>query len=171
MFLDIIKSFFIENRIKKSLSNSPVVDTKSIETIGILIDISEKNYSEKIKATLLQQQVDFSKTKTLVFKKQIAKDEQFGFDVISLKDFDITGHLKDEKAKSFVNYPFDLLICYFEDHQQALNDLAIQSKAKFKVGFKGEYNHYNNLFIETRFDLVDTFIDETFKYLKILNKR
>ena len=45
MFLDIIKSFFIENRIKKSLSNSPVVDTKSIETIGILIDISEKNYS------------------------------------------------------------------------------------------------------------------------------
>jgi hypothetical protein len=101
----------------------------------------------------------------------MAKNEQFGFDVISLKDFDITGHLKDEKAKSFVNYPFDLLICYFEDHQQALNDLAIQSKAKFKVGFKGEYNHYNNLFIETRFDLVDTFINETFKYLKILNKR
>lgn len=170
MFLDIVKSFFIESRIKKSLNRSPVVDNKSIETIGILIDISEKNYLEKFKEALRIHQVDFSKTKTLIFKKKINKDEIFNYDVISFKDFDVTGHLKDDKAIQFINYPFDLLICYFEDYQQALNDLAIQSKAKFKVGFKGDFNHYNNLFIDTRFDHVDSFVDETFKYLKILNK-
>lgn len=170
MFLDIIKSFFIESRIKKSLNKSPLVDDSTIQTIGILVDISNKNFIEKIKNEIQIYYDKPSQTKTLAFKKVQKKDENYTFDIISMKDFSLNGQLQNEKAKQFINYPFDLLICYFEDYQQALNDIGIQSKAKFKVGFKGFSNNYNNLFIDTRFDNVHDFIKETFKYLKILNK-
>lgn len=171
MFLNIIKSFFIENRIKKRLNISPVVNDKQIETIGVLVDISEKNHLNALNIELKLQGVDLTNTKILLFKNHLNKDETYKFDIISYKDFSITGQIKNDKASQFVNYPFDLLICYFEDHQQALNDLGMQSKAKFKVGFRGLSNNYNNMFIETKFDQVHIFISETFKYLKILKKR
>jgi|LakMenEpi03Aug12_release.lakeMendotaPanAssembly.Ray.scaffolds.fasta_scaffold13821_18 hypothetical protein len=170
MIFDIVKSFFIENRIKKSLNKTVEVDQTKIVTMGLLIDISDKNLVEQIKNELNLLAIDLTKTKTLAFMQTLKKDESFNFDVVSMRDYSLMGDLKNEKALQFINYPFDLLINYFEDHQQALNELAIKSKAKFKVGFKNQYNNYNNLYIETRFEQVDLFVSETFKYLKILNK-
>lgn len=170
MIFNIVKSFFIENRIKKSLNKATSVDQAKIITIGLLVDISDKNLVEQIKNELNKLSIDLTKTKTLTFRQALKKEEIYTFDVISMKDYNFMGKLQNEKALQFINYPFDLLINFFEDHQQAMNELAIRSKAKFKVGFKNQYNNYNNLFIETRFDQVDLFISETFKYLKILNK-
>jgi len=170
MIFNIVKSFFIENRIKKYLNIAVNVDQTKILTIGLLVDISDKNLVEQIKNELTKLSIDLTQTKTLTFKQTLNKEESYTFDVVSMKDYSLMGELRHEKALQFINYPFDLLICFFEDHQQALNEMAIRSKAKFKVGFKNETNRYNNLYIETRFDQVDLFITETFKYLKILNK-
>ena len=78
---------------------------------------------------------------------------------------------KDKKeVKDFIKEPFDLLINYYDTEKVALLLVSHQSKAGFKVGFTSIDKRLNHFMINTNAENFKVFMDELFKYLKILNK-
>lgn len=70
----------------------------------------------------------------------------------------------------FIQFPFDLLISYYDSEKAALLLATHYSKSSFKVGFANIDNRLNHFLINTQVENYKVFIDELFKYLKILNK-
>jgi L-rhamnose mutarotase len=63
-----------------------------------------------------------------------------------------------------------LLINYYDTEKAALLLVSNQSKASFKVGFSSIDKKLNHFMIDTNAENYKVFIEELFKYLKILNK-
>ena len=55
--------------------------------------------------------------------------------VFSIKDISFGGVINKKVVQEFVDYPFDLLINYFDEEKLPLLLVSKLSKAKFKVGF------------------------------------
>jgi hypothetical protein len=106
----------------------------------------------------------------LIFKDKINKNEVFKFDVYSYKDINWSGDIENPKAILFLNTQFDLLINYHDFEKSPLIYLSYLSKANFKVGFTSQDKKLNQLMINTNPNNFQLFIDELFKYLKILRK-
>ncbi|HCQ14581.1 MAG TPA: hypothetical protein DIU01_15210, partial [Flavobacterium sp.] len=70
----------------------------------------------------------------------------------------------------FTNASFDLLISYYDIEKAPLILVTNLSKANFKVGFASVDKRLNHFMIDTNAENYKVFIEELFKYLKILNK-
>ena len=88
----------------------------------------------------------------------------------SLKNITISGKINKTEVEGFVGKKFDLLINYYDEPKAVLNMVAKKSAANFKVGFSGIDKRINHLIIASDVDAIDEFVEELFKYLKILNK-
>ena len=62
------------------------------------------------------------------------------------------------------------MLCYYSEDKLMLNLVAVQSKAKFKIGFSGINELINDLSIATDIENIKEFTFELKKYLSILNK-
>ncbi|NBU80850.1 MAG: hypothetical protein EBS55_04300, partial [Flavobacteriaceae bacterium] len=85
---------------------------------------------------------------------------------------DLSWHATVDKKEvnDFIKEPFDLLINYYDTEKVALLIVTHLSKASFKVGFATVDKRLNHFMINTNAENYIVFIDELFKYLKILNK-
>ena len=108
--------------------------------------------------------------KVLVFKDKIKKNETFDYDVFSHKDLSWRGTVEKKEVKNFIAEPFDLLVNYYDTEKVALLLVSHLSKASFKVGFASIDKRLNHFMIDTNAENYKVFMDELFKYLKILNK-
>jgi len=63
-----------------------------------------------------------------------------------------------------------LLISFYEQKQIPLVIVTHQSKADFKVGFAEVDKRLNHFMINTAMENYTIFVEELFKYLRILNK-
>jgi len=81
-----------------------------------------------------------------------------------------TATFDKSEVKDFTAQKFDLLINYYDTEKSALLLASNQSKAIFKVGFASIDKKLNHFMIDTNAENYKVFIDELFKYLKILNK-
>ena len=75
-----------------------------------------------------------------------------------------------QEVNNFITTDFDLLINYYDTEKVPLLLISHQSKAKFKVGFSSVDKRINHFMISTNAENHIIFIEELFKYLKILNK-
>ncbi len=172
MFLNIIKSFSLKNKVSKLLSNLPVSHSgDSIYSIGIIFDGNISLNIDSIVEELLKHGIEEKQINVLIFKDKINKKDNFKFDAVSYKDINLSGVIINSKAEQFLNFQFDLLINYHDFEKAPLVYLSYVSKANFKVGFTSKDKKLNQFMINTNTNNYQLFVDELFKYLTILNKK
>ncbi len=171
MFLNFWKNLFTQNIVKKSLSNvAPPTNNGKIEEVGILIDDTAFSQMENLVAALVQKGIEQKNIRVLVYKNSIGKKEFFDFPVFTDSDLSWTATFSKSEVKSFISKNFDLLINYYDSPKPALLVVSNQSKAIFKAGFANAEKIINHFMVDTPLENYTIFVDELFKYLKILNK-
>ena len=171
MFLNYFKDFATKKIVKNSLSNvKHFASDKVIKTVGIIFDESYFYEREALVNELIKKGIAEKGIKILVYKDKIKKNETFDYPVFSYKDLSWTGTVDKKEVKNFVAEPFDLLINYYDTEKVALLLVSHSSKASFKVGFAAVDKRLNHFMIDTNAENYKVFMDELFKYLKILNK-
>ena len=171
MFLNYIKNFITKKIIINSLSNVKLlISEHSIKTVGLLIDESYFFEREALVKELLNNKIKESDINVLVFRDNIKKNEVFDYPVFSPNDLSWTAIFKKQEINEFISQDFDLLINYYDTEKVSLLLASHQSKAKFKVGFSSVDKRINHFMITTNAENHTVFIEELFKYLKILNK-
>ena len=171
MFLIYIKNFLTKKIVNKSLSNVKLVATASkIKTVGIVFDESYFYEREALVQELIKQGIEEKDIKVLVFKYKIKKNEVFDYPTFCNKDLSWTATFSKSEVVNFATENFDLLINYYDVEKIPLLLLSNESKANFKVGFSAIDKRLNHFMINTNAENYTVFIDELFKYLKILNK-
>ncbi len=171
MFLNYLKNFFTQKIVKKNLTDvNHIPLNKTIKTIGIIFDESYFYEKDALVQELLEKGIEESDIKVLVFKDKIKKNETFDYPTFCHKDLSWTATFDKSEVKDFIAQKFDLLINYYDTEKSALLLVSDQSKASFKVGFSSIDKKLNHLMIDTNAENYKVFIDELFKYLKILNK-
>ena len=171
MFLDYFKDFTTKKIVKKSFSNvKHYASDKVIKKVGILFDESYFYEREALVGELIAKEIDEKDIKILVFKNKIKNNEIFDYPVFSFKDLTWIATIDKKEVTDFVNEPFDLLINYYDTEKTPLLLVSYLSKASFKVGFSVIDKRLNHFMISTNAENYKVFIDELFKYLKILNK-
>ncbi|WP_396157272.1 DUF6913 domain-containing protein [Flavobacterium sp.] len=171
MFLNHFKDFATKKIVKNSLSNVKHTATDAIiKKVGIIFDESYFYEREAMVEALIENGIAQDDIKILVFKDKIKKNEVFDYPVFSNKDLSWTGTIDKKVVKEFVNEPFDLLINYYDTEKVSLLLVSHLSKASFKVGFASIDKRLNHFMISTNAENYKIFMDELFKYLKILNK-
>lgn len=171
MFLNKIKDFWVKKIVKKSLSNlKHTVSNNSIKSIGIIIDENYFNKKEELIQELVKNSIDKQQIQILVFRDLIKKNETFNYSTFSYKDLNWNATFDKNEINDFINSDFDLLISYYDVEKAPLLQITYLSKAKFKTGFESIDKRLNQFMIATQLEYYKVFIQELFKYLKILNK-
>ena len=171
MFLNKIKDFWVKKNVKKSLSNlKHAASTNSIKTVGIIIDESSFNKKEELIQGLVENSILQQEIKILVFRDLIKNKETFNYSTFSYKNLNWNATFDKNEVNDFVNSDFDLLISYYDVEKAPLLQVTHLSKAKFKIGFESVDKKLNQFMIATKVENYKVFIEELFKYLKILNK-
>lgn len=167
MFLSVIKDFSV----KKILNNSLTVVkdysiANTVKTVGLLVDQSYFLETQKVINALIANGILKDNIDVLVFDQKKKKTQNS----IDNKDLKWNSKLSGTIATAFVNKKFDLLISYYEIERAILLATTYHSKAHFKVGFGTIDKRFNDLIINSKTENHTIFIQELFKYLKILNK-
>ena len=171
MFLDYFKDISTKKIVKKSLSNVKHLSSdKIIKTVGIIFDESYFYEREALVEELIQNGINENNIKVLVFKDKIKKNDVFDYPVFSHRDLSWHGTVDKKQVNEFIDESFDLLINYYDTEKAALLLVSHLSKASFKVGFATVDKRLNHFIINTNAENYKVFMDELFKYLKILNK-
>jgi hypothetical protein len=165
-----LKYYYIQKKIHSlSLKSQSSADesTKKIKTVGI---ISCDNFSKKYDfSEILIQKFSLRNPKIYSFRK-FSKDDQKSYKHFSEKDFDWRGDILDTSLSSFLEEPFDLLICLYTKKNIFLEYAVATSAASFKVGLSNINTGFFHLDITCDANQIDVFFDEMKKYLAILNK-
>lgn len=85
-------------------------------------------------------------------------------------DINWQGKVTDVSFKSFIEHPFDLLVCVFDKNHPYLEYAAAISKAGFKIGFAKVNSDLFEIEISDKIEHIDNFFSEANRYLTILNK-
>ncbi|NJM78521.1 MAG: hypothetical protein HC854_00780 [Flavobacterium sp.] len=167
----IIKSFFLRKIInKKVLELNTDVPNEKIKMIGIIVDTTYFFDTEKLVSEIKSKNIPFKDIKVLSYNDKVKHKDSLTPLSYSIKDISINGEIKVIEVNDFLNYPFDLLISYFDEEKLPLLLAVSSSKAKFKVGFSKIDFKFNHFIIDSDTKEYINFISELFKYLKILNK-
>jgi hypothetical protein len=171
MFLNYIKDFFVKRILKKNFqSTRSSLGSDIIRTVGLLVDESSSLAANIIVASLISQGILKQNIDVLVYNEKQKKDKNHKLPSYSIGDLNWDGSLRSGTANEFIANEFDLLINYYELEKAALLAVSYNSKANFTVGFSTVDKQLNDLIIKTAAEDQLVFINETFKYLKILNK-
>lgn len=171
MFLNQIRDFFIKSNVKKKFHNVlPDFKSDTIKKVGLIIDESEFNKREALLNKMVTIGFTASEISILLYKDKIYKNEIFDKPSFSNSDLSWSGNFNNPEVNYFVDQKFDLLINYYDCEKLQLLLVSNNSKALFKVGFSKIDKRINHFMIATTSDKFEVFVDELFKYLKILKK-
>ena len=170
MFLNIIKKLILKNKVSKLLPNLSVNQIDLIKSVGLIFDGNTTLDIETIIAELLKYGIQENQINVLIFKDMINKKENLKYDVFTYNDINWSGEITNLKAELFLKTNFDLLINYHDFEKIPLVYASYLSKANFKVGFTSRDKLVNQFTINTSLNNYKLFIEELFRYLKILNK-
>jgi hypothetical protein len=170
MFLNIIKKLILKNKVSKLLPNLSVNQIDLIKSVGLIFDGNTTLDIETIIAELLKYGIQENQINVLIFKDMINKKENLKYDVFTYNDINWSGEITNLKAELFLKTNFDLLINYHDFEKIPLVYASYLSKANFKVGFASRDKLVNQFTINTSLNNYQLFIEELFRYLKILNK-
>lgn len=171
MFFNKVKDFLTKKIVKKRLLN--VIHSasgNSIKNVGIVFDQTYFYEKEALLKELLSQGIKQQDISILVFKNTLKKNETFDYPTFSFKNITWLAAFNKVAVNEFISQPFDLLISYYDTEKSALLLVTHLSKANFKVGFASVDKRLNHFMIDTNAENYKVFMDELFKYLKILNK-
>ncbi len=171
MFLNFLKEFFLKRKLKNCFANvKNDASGNRIKTVGLLLDESYFPARENLVEVLVQHGILPEHINILAFRPAIRKNEVFDYPVFSMKDISWSGEIRGETVEKFTAQHFDLLISYYDVEKTALLLVTRLSAADFKTGFSSIDKRLNHLTITTVAENYKVFVEELFRYLKILNK-
>ncbi|MFC4739165.1 DUF6913 domain-containing protein [Flavobacterium ponti] len=171
MFYRTIKDFLVKKHIKKSLAKGlSAVNSEPIKTIGVLIDGIHFSDKDKLINEFKKHSNGQFKVNLLIFRKKVNKKESIEYPYFTKKDIGFSGNYSKGEIENFVNFPFDLLINFYDESNANLELITAQSKAKFKVGFASVNKDLNHFFVNTFVEKYVDFTQVLFDYLRILKK-
>lgn len=171
MFLIQFKNLFAKIKVNKILSNvKEECLLKPVNNIAVIFDEENFNNPSGLLACLKGYGFDNENITLLAFEKKATKNNKNQFKKFSYQDFSWNVTIKNEQLLQFVKKDYDVLINYYNIDNPLLKLISHWSNAKFKVGFSNIDQRLNHLIINSSTDKPKIFVDELFKYLKILNK-
>lgn len=172
MFLNYLKEFFVKKLLKNSL-----LDVKAgtfngkIETVGLIIDESYFNQTQQLISELAANGIVKERIELLLYKSKSKENLTSLVTKLGSGHLNWKAQIKNQAVNDFLAKDFDLLISYYDVDKAVLLVATHESKAKFKVGFSTIDKRFNNLMINTNSENYKIFVQELFRYLKILNKK
>ncbi|QOD60852.1 hypothetical protein H9I45_16180 [Polaribacter haliotis] len=165
-----LKHNILQKKFDKALQKSTinrVVSQKKIQSVGILT--SEEIFSKLDILPIVEEILEVRNTKIYSFRP-FNKLDEFSYKHFSENDINWKGEFIQENFESFLQQPFDLLICYFNKPNLYLESAVLQSKASFNVGFSGVNSNLFEIEISEDILNVNEFTLELKKYLQIIKK-
>lgn len=166
-----IQQRFIQKRIHDNLNKRDTSRiNETMKTLGFLIDEDHFNDFEKLYEVAKEiglQRKDVKIFTCIRVKKKLPSLRQ---DQINNKHFTWKGEIDNLNAKEFLDFPFDVLVGYYNGNHEFLNLMVSASNAKFKVGFTGVDDRLSDLLIQVDLMKVEEFKKEFIKYMRVLNK-
>jgi hypothetical protein len=166
-----LKQYSIKKSTDKNLNRRDLSQRNTpLKTLGFLVDETLFQDFEVLYdySNLLGiQRKDIKIFSFLEFNKNVPSLRQ---DQISDKDFTWDGAIRNLNAQEFLSKSFDVLIGYYNGSNKFLDMMVSESKAKFKIGGIGVDERLFDLLIAVELENMETFKDETKKYLTVLNK-
>lgn len=170
MFLNFLKKFLLKRKLKKALSVGSVdFSVEKIKSVGLVVDETYFTKKDQLIESLVVQGIEEQDISLLLYHDK-EKKRDLNFTSFSLKGVRWSGTIENQEILDFKARKFDLLISYYDVEKAPLLLVTQRSKAGFKVGFSAVDKRLNHFTIETTAENSSVFIQELFKYLKILNK-
>jgi len=166
-----IKKQFLQRKFNKILALEPdskTPTTKKIISVGILTtdEISSRfNLPQKVKTSL-----EGVRNVHIFSLRDFIKGEEKSFKHFTEKDINWKGKVLDTSLEVFLDTPFDLLIGYFDEKLLFLEYAVLKSNAEFKIGFSTINNQLFDMVIAEKYENIDSFLKEVYKYLHLLKK-
>jgi hypothetical protein len=171
MFLKFFKNFSAKRILNKSSLNvNTEFSNKPIQKLGLLVDETFFAEKDKVVQLLINNGIEAKNITVLAFKNKYKKKEIVAYPHYSKEDVSWLGTIENKDALNFIAQEFDLLISFYDQKQIPLVIVTHQSKADFKVGFAEVDKRLNHFMINTAMENYTIFVEELFKYLRILNK-
>lgn len=171
MILKAFKEKSIRKHINKLLNAREVaVKSKKVSSVGIIFNSTEFTDAESFKNYFKSLGVQLPRVKIIHFVDKEEDDNHLWGTYFTKKDFNWKGKLNNIELQTFIDYPFDVLIGYFEHDDLELQMVTAASKADFKVGVANYDPRLFDLIIDTKLHHQTIFKEELTKYLTVLNK-
>ncbi|MCH2218253.1 MAG: hypothetical protein MK076_09310, partial [Flavobacteriales bacterium] len=107
-----LKYYFLQRKVKKLQKSEQLCTTvaknKKIVSVGIL---TEEKFSKKFDLRQITAEIFHVKNPKIYSFRAYNKELQKSFKHFSEKDFNWKGEITETSFQSFLNEPFDLLIC------------------------------------------------------------
>ena len=171
MFLNYLKGFSVKKILKNSLLNVKNSSfSGNVKTIGLVVDESYFAHTSALIEEFVANGIVKENIELLLYKSKF--NVNLATTVIKLESSHLNwnGQIKNEAVNEFIAKEFDLLVSYYDVQKSILLVVTHESKAQFKVGFSTIDKRLNNFMISTNLENYKVFVQELFRYLKILNK-
>ncbi|MBR9913956.1 MAG: hypothetical protein GYB32_03870 [Algicola sp.] len=171
MILKAFKEKSNQKFVNKLLSARRIaVDHSKMTSVGVVLNLSEFSDFEAFRAFFKSLGLQQAKTKIIAFVEDPKNANDLWDTYINPKDFGWKGKINSMDLQSFIDMPFDVLVCYYKEHHLELNLLTALSKANFKVGLYDDDRRLYDLMIDVNPKDFSLFKKELTKYLTVLNK-
>jgi len=170
MFFKRIKKKSAQKYISNSLKTIMTPTKGKIVSLAILVDGTKYEVFPFLNEISTVFGIKSESITVLYYHSDKKVAQQFPETMFTDTDLGFSGVLKNDSVSRFINKTYDGLLSFYKDDKLLLNLVAVQSKAKFKIGFSGANEAINDLSIATELDDITTFTFELKKYLSILNK-
>lgn len=166
-----LKQHFIKKKTGKLLADDTLRNREGIneKIISVGIITKEEFYVQHDLQLAVEKQLELRNPRIYSYRK-FDKHQEQSFKHFSNKDFNWKGEIIEPSLQSFLDHPYDLLLCYYTKPNLFLEYTTLLSRATFKVGFAEVNLDLFDLEITTKSSELDDFFTETSKYLSILNK-
>ncbi|NRD21147.1 hypothetical protein HNV08_13900 [Winogradskyella eckloniae] len=146
------------------------VNNDKVKTVAVLLNASEFHEFEVFRVYFKELGLNSPKHKIVAFTMDDKLEHNQWNAHFSPKDFGWNGKIKNLDLQSFIDEPFDMLICFFKNPVLQLNQMTAVSNANFKVGISKEDERLYDLIIDVELKNINIFKQELKKYLNILKK-
>ncbi|MDN3494015.1 DUF6913 domain-containing protein [Winogradskyella bathintestinalis] len=146
------------------------INNNKINTIAVLLNASEFHEFEVFRVYFKALNLNSPKHKIVAFTMDDKLEHNKWNAHFSPKDFGWKGKIKNLDLETFINEPFDMLVCYFKNPGLQLDLITAASQANFKVGISPELKRFYDLIIDVDLKDINIFKQELKKYLTILKK-
>lgn len=166
-----LKLYSLKKQTDKILSERDISQRNStLNFLGFLIDENSFDNFEKLYEWGIEFGLQRKDVKQFTFVKGKRSFPSSRENQITDKEFDWKGGIRNENAQEFLNYPFDVIIGYYNGRHEFLDAMMARSKAKFKIGFNGANEQIFDLLLTADLQKPEILKEQLVKYLKILKK-
>ncbi|MFH6604194.1 DUF6913 domain-containing protein [Maribacter algicola] len=159
---------FLKQELSKPIG--AVDRSHGIKSVGCIVDMDKFEDTDLFYQFQEEYSLRPNAVKIIGYKSYYDKNSPYSTPVFSDKDLGWNGAIENSYALEFLSREYDLLVNYYTGENLLIQLMSIQTKARFRVGFKDVDQHYNDLILNVPINDFKTFKSELKKYLYVLDE-